>query len=427
MTYRLPFRFQAIIASALFLFSLSALHPPATARADDDYAKLFGSYIEFIAVSQIKPVDEAAGGVGGHILTYIHGLCKDYSVNYPRVIPCSSLDSSQSIPHNGVAVSVNSGLKNANWVATPGHAFSLNGGLNPESRLDREAMERTLDRALELRVYEGIEMHEHAVPRQADPIAYQRALAYYSVGTDFALSLGRNVETVRVPLDSSLLPEIAEMLNASNERYRWGTDYEWSGLSNNCAHLTSRIAELAGLRSAIPQELPTYRQIFNLAVPANGIVTLRDQTQFANLDALFVWRNNSVMKRFITQKGILPIGGGILSRSIPVMAKNDYFKTDLTQLTLPPKPLMRSWEIYQNNRLSTRSKELTQLKESLVAWSKKLELAIQSANPKRCGNDRDCASFFARYQRLLRAKLEQNTRIAREAGCLNLLTPSSKK
>ncbi|MGH6976960.1 MAG: hypothetical protein ACREED_08040, partial [Stellaceae bacterium] len=151
-------------------FGYSALAGRAGARADsaeaaaDDahYARLYPYYAELCALSEIRKKPgfgvQFRSGMGGHSLLYLSGVCRDRQAGYPVLKLC---DPGASPARHGVAISVNSHYKNANWVAAEGRDFIWRGALGPGERLTRDTYERTQDRAMTFCLLDGVLFHDH--------------------------------------------------------------------------------------------------------------------------------------------------------------------------------------------------------------------------------------------------------------------------
>ncbi len=249
------------------------------------------NYFEFCAGSQINFKYGAVGGSGGHGFFYVHGLCKDYSKNFPQVIPCH-----ENSNHEGVGITLDSGFKNVSWVAVPGRNLTLWGNLSekPNSFTVAEAA-KIINNSKDLRIFEGIEYHKKAsklpvkgfadaliqsgVPpyivygpqdslfdlsnlfkRKEDPYIsldnfrygtenYEKFVAMLSIGTDIAIGTGRDLVCARMKFDKSKIQTAADYLNEINKLYynNEKIDYVWSGIFNNCSHLAVNTAYKLGV------------------------------------------------------------------------------------------------------------------------------------------------------------------------------------
>jgi len=74
---------------------------------------------------------------------------------------------------------------------------------------------------------------------------------------------------------AQMVDEIIAFLNDKNREYAEGeADYNWSVWADNCAHTLRNALAAANIWSPLSVQAIKFRQIFNLAVPANEFVNL---------------------------------------------------------------------------------------------------------------------------------------------------------
>lgn len=391
------------LSLALFLFGFSG---KVAIAFEPEYDLLFPTYLEFSSGTQVKPFKEESGGIGGHAVVYIRGLCKDYSVTYPRVKVCDP-NEKQLFPHDGVGISVDSQFRNVNWVAVPGYEFFMNGERSAGATVNEAEITRTNFRASELRAFEGVKFHPENLDPKLPPAEYRRKLIALCTATDFALTYGRTMTSHRVPIHAKHLADIADYLNGLNAPFLSGkANYQWSGLSNNCAHLSAKIFAIAGIRKAVPTSLPTREQILNLTIPSNGLITLQNGTNFRNIEARQIWKKDATLREAILKDGELPVGAGSLTGTFPVVTKNEIYATDLHHLTLMPKPFYDAPSAIWNTYISDHSPKYSKLYENLKMWRKKYKEALKSISNYRC-RDSKCVDFMQKYEKILRAEISR--------------------
>jgi len=73
------------------------------------------------------------------------------------------------------------------------------------------------------------------------------------------------------------LPRIIAFLNDKNREYAEGeADYNWSAWADNCSHTMRNALAAANIWSPLSVRAVKFRQIFNLAIPANEFVNLAE-------------------------------------------------------------------------------------------------------------------------------------------------------
>ena len=226
-------------------------------------------FAEYCAVSQIKKLPgfgaDIRGNIGGHAVFYLQGACKDPSIDYPVLISCQS---------GGAGLSMNEHFSNAKWVATPGDSFFFDGDLLPNAPLTAASYRAVQRRAQDLGIYRGVTFHD--VVFRDMPSDWRREDWKYemSVGTDYAISLGRARHCTRIPVDRAAMDRMIDFLNAENAPYRAGKTYVWDLFRDNCIHLAHNALAAAGLWQRWPTGRPLLVSIFDFPVPRNEFVNL---------------------------------------------------------------------------------------------------------------------------------------------------------
>src|SRR4051794_2783687 len=108
-------RKQFTLALLFFIFSLNTSLSSASEK-DLKYDLLFPLYVKACALTPEQMKGRSPSNPWGHSVLYIKGMCRDRSVNFPKVIRC---DSSHDLkdPNSGTLVSASRTLHNSNWVA----------------------------------------------------------------------------------------------------------------------------------------------------------------------------------------------------------------------------------------------------------------------------------------------------------------------
>ncbi len=291
-------------------------HPPQ--RPGAGYDTLYPQYVQLCAVSQIRAKFTKEGGSPGHAVMYLKGACKDHSAPYPRIKLCDA-DSAQT----GVGISVNKTFKNINWIAVPGKPLFFYGNLKPGQFLEKEQARAAIQSAADQDVFEGIDIHAQYEPPQGDESALEYFLASETLGTDFALTFGRNVYCANMPVTQPVLSDIVDYLNGLNDQYARGeATYNWSGYSDNCVH-TLRNALAAG-NVWSPKSINQIKllQLFHLAVPANEFAELAFRSNRFEIEDFDSVYQDRYMREALLHYGWLPARHGAVLEYIPVHQNN---------------------------------------------------------------------------------------------------------
>ena len=244
-------------------------------RPDPAYDHLFPYYVELCATSQFRSKLKGEGGVAGHAVMYLKGACKDEQAPYPQLRRCRVAATEPDDPEHGAGISVNRWFQNVNWVAVPGYKLFYEGNLKFGERLTQAQFDATVHDTIEKGVYKGVQFHDF--PSAGPGAGLENFVANEGIGTDLALQFARSVFCARIPVTAQMLDEIIAFLNDKNREYAEGeADYNWSVWADNCAHTLRNALAAANIWSPLSVRAIKFRQIFNLAVPAN---------EFVNLDA----------------------------------------------------------------------------------------------------------------------------------------------
>jgi len=300
------------------------------ARGNVLYDRFYPYYAELCALSEIRKKPgvgvQFRSGAGGHSLLYLSGVRLDRDAGYPTLTLC---DESASPADHGVGISVNSHYRNANWVAAEGREFVFRGTLRRDEPLTRDSYERTQSRAKAMGVLDGVEFHEHEFRDKPRHMSRQDYMYEISVGTDYAVSFGREIYRAKVPLDRPRMGVIVEFLNRLNAPYRDGKRvYRWSVFNDNCSHVAHNALAEAGIWAPWPTGEFIVTAAFNFPVPKNEFVDLMlraNDLPVEDPQALFA---DAVARRALLNYGALPTAPGALTVAEPVVADNQIYETE---------------------------------------------------------------------------------------------------
>ena len=295
-------------------------------RPDSIYEALSDHYAELCAVSQYRPVEGDLGGIPGHAVMYLKGACRDESAPYPRLRPCRYATFDRKDPEHGAGISVNRWFKNVNWVATPGKFLFFNGDVAEYELLDQDRFDATVQHALELGMYRGVEVHTK--PDADAPQSIPDFVAEDSIGTDFALRFGRTVFCTRLPMPAEMMAQVSDYLNGLNDEYWNGeADYRWSGYSDNCVHTLHNALAAAGVWKPKSIRGTKLRQLFNLAVPANTFIELAFLSNRYPIENFKKLRSDKPLWESLATRGWVPATPGVLLKTLPVLQVNALYDT----------------------------------------------------------------------------------------------------
>ena len=295
-------------------------------RPDLTYDQLFPYYVELCAVSQFRSKTKGSGGVPGHATMYLKGACKDETAPYPQLRRCRRTATEPMDLEHGAGVSVNRWFRTVNWIAVPGQALFYAGDLESGERLTRAHFDATARAAVDVGVFRGVEFHED--PTSPPGETRVDFIGRKSLGTDFALQFARSVFCARLPVTEEMLGESIDFLNELNHEFATGeADFNWSGFADNCVHTVRNALAAASIWTPLSVRAIKFRQIFNLAIPANEFVNLARLGAEGPIDDYGAVYRDRAQRDALLEFNWLPTRHGALLKTLPVHADNDLYDT----------------------------------------------------------------------------------------------------
>jgi len=302
-------------------------------RPDPAYDQLFPYYVELCATSQFRSKLKGEGGLAGHAVMYIKGACKDEQATLPQLRRCRVVATDLHDPEHGAGISVGRWFQNVNWVAIPGYDLFYKGNLKPGEPLTQAHFDATVRDVISKGVYKGIKFH--ASPSVGADPNLDDFVANEGIGTDLALQFARSVFCARLPITEPMLNEIIAFLNDKNQEYFSGeADYNWSVWADNCAHTLRNALAAANIWSPLSVRAVKFRQIFNLAVPANEFVNLAEISTEGDIEDYRRIQQYGPERDAFHEFHWLPTRHGALLKTLPIHEPNDLYDTTFRLFTL---------------------------------------------------------------------------------------------
>jgi hypothetical protein len=391
--------------------------PPST-NDEALYAKLYPYYAEYCAVSQVKKrpglEPDTSGGIGGHAVLYLNGVCRDENADYPEIQVCAAGAEGHS---NGMGISINAHFRNANWIAIPGRDFFFRGALRPNEPVTLSAYRRTQERARELGILKGVEYHDYVFDDMPAGMNRREFMYEISVATDYALELARDRYCARVPMRREQMGRVVAYLNRLNAKYRDGNgDYVWDVLLDNCIHPLHNALAAAG----VWKEWPTHRFILisalDFPVPKNEFVNLVRRTNELPIDDSDRLYRDEVARRTLLQDGWLPNGVGSIVNAVSAVAANEIYDPGV-KLIFYDAPVLGEYESWFRRIFS--EVRYTDLRANLQHFadlysrsvSQRLSTQAAAASQTAVPKPDDLAEFRDRLYRYIERQLSSTTDI----------------
>ena len=225
------------------------------------------------------------------------------------------------------------GRARADDTRASGHQLVVKGNLKIGERLTQANFEATVRDAIDTGIYKGVEFHDY--PSASAGGGLENFVANEAIGTDFALRFARSVFCARLPITEPMLEEVIAFLNDKNREYADGeADYNWSVWADNCAHTLRNALAAANIWSPLSVRAVKFRQLFNLAVPANEFVNLAELGTEGDIDDYREIQQDGPQRDALHEFEWLPTRHGALLKTLPVLEPNDLYDTTFRLFTL---------------------------------------------------------------------------------------------
>jgi len=214
-----------------------------------------------------------------------------------------------------------------------GYKLFYEGNLQFGERLTQALFDATVRDTIEKGVYKGVQFHDY--PSADSGAGLENFIANEGIGTDLALQFARSVFCARLPVTARMVDEIIAFLNDKNREYAEGeADYNWSVWADNCAHTLRNALAAANIWSPLSVRAIKFRQIFNLAVPANEFVNLAMLGTSGNISDYREIQRDGPERDAFHEFHWLPTRHGALLKTLPIHEPNDLYDTAFRLFTL---------------------------------------------------------------------------------------------
>ena len=313
---------------------------------------MYPYYYKYCASTQRIPKKGEGGGIGGHALMFLSRVCLDKSKGLNSLSPlimCKDLPEYKSNPKKlkdpnlGTGVTVDSYLKNTIYMNIPGLDLFLGVGLlNGKDVLDEKEVLKISNYAVDKGATAGILFKKSAYTwaKNLSEKEFENRLknmsererhvevAKIAFGTGIAISYGRNLYCVNIPLNERLMREMVKEANEDRKLVKIGKKYrgkflthgvkkdavyEWDMFYKNCTHLSiNSLARVTGIFPPVLTDLPFFKQFTHLAIPANYFVEIYDGLNSVPIDVDIYWSDKD--KRRVFQASVMAGEGGYITQ-----------------------------------------------------------------------------------------------------------------
>jgi hypothetical protein len=248
------------------------------------YDSVVPYYTMQCSFSKYRMDDGDQSGFLGHTVIYIKGACRDKSVPYPKLKMCDP-GTDLTNPASGVGLSVEKLVSNSQYVAVDGLDFLLNGSARPNEPVTNGTLQKTIDAVIASGTLNGVKIHDVYLKDKPVNQSITEYVAWQGLGTDFAVTFGRDSTCARIPMTRTQIQAEVHYLNETNEPFVTGAEeFDWNPFADNCAHFTHDVLSAGGVRTEIPRSNSRARAIYNVAsfhweMPNNDVLL---DMEFAN-------------------------------------------------------------------------------------------------------------------------------------------------
>jgi len=396
---------------------LSVAHAADSAQT---YDQLHPYYAEFCAVTQLNPLSEGRGGIGGHGVLFLKGACRDTSAGYPRLKVCAPGSIDLSSADAGVSISVDKMFENVNWMAMDGKSFLINGRVKPDQPVDQPAVDKVVSEVLKKGLLDGVSVHETYLTTKPSAMPTDEYIAREAISTDFAMNFGRNVYCVKLPIKQEMLSPMVDYLNSRNDEYRGSKKYNWSGIYNNCTHTTHNALAAAGIFHALATDKPVPVQLFNLAIPSNNFIRIARLGNDDSLNDIVRFYRDRYKRQMLMEHDWIGTQPGVLIENTAAHGfENSLYDTNSKFLILDFPALQiqhhRFKQINTDPRYSDTRANLEYFKKKYekALASKRSIAQLEDANPDESSIDFESPEFTAFYVKYY-AHIEQELSLVKK-------------
>lgn len=333
-----------IFSSLIFSFVPTLL---AEGMLDKAYDAEHPYYLKYCATTRFHPVKGRRGTFAGHAVFFLKGVCTDKSIGPSGLRLCSE-DADYSDPELGVGISIDQGLKNVNFFTFPSRSLFFFADLEEGQTFTPEIKERMVKRVLDENIFEGLEQHSY--PKSVQPENQFEHLARSRFGTDYGLSIARNVYCMNVPFPRAVMGDVVDHLNSLNASYedsQWAkyrgifwssrkkdTNYHWNALWDNCTHTPINALAAIGVLDPKKTNRPLFQQLAHMAIPSNTILDIHKAVNQEEIDVDAYYEDPVRREIFLKHRWIPQIDGSS-AEFIPMYSNNTVYKEDDRLLFMP--------------------------------------------------------------------------------------------
>jgi hypothetical protein len=322
----------------------------------------------------------------GHALIYLKGVCRDETVNYPKIRKCYPGEKDLNSPDAGTTLSLDDNFVNTRYIAIDGFSMTMNGAVSEQSALTEENANAAVKALLQSGATRGIQFNAKTESRKPLGMSDEEWVARDLLSTSYAVRFGRSNRCVVMPINETMLDAAVSWVNVQNEPYVTGkTEFKWS-YTNTCAHFTHDVLAAMGIGEFVKPYSNTAGEIYAISsvvwkpwhphveLPMNEILSSEEHandSEIPSAEAMFA--NANELKAF-DRFNRIPTSDGVLIWSTDIHQFDNELYQTIENPILLDVPLFHP----RKNKLSSdlANPVKTELATNLKAYLSKIKNAL---------------------------------------------------
>ena len=340
----------------------------------------------------------------------------------PSGIELCPENSDFSKPDLGVGISVDGGLKNVSFFVVPGTKMFFGTDLLRNQPLTPIARANIIQSAMNEGIFTDIQFYDAFFPSTLHSTHQEEYIARYVFGTDYAMTLARNLYCIHVPMSRPIMKQVVNHLNELNssltcsvgQPYRGGKKkdpfFHWHGIYDNCTHTPINALAAIGALPVKKVNLRPHKQIFHLAIPANTLLDIHRRVNLEEID-VDTYFKDPIRRKIFEDYAWIPQQPRSMTQFMPIKSWNKVYRENDALFTLPHVAERRIGKIHQMTS-DPRFTLKPNLKLSKLIANHNFYIAKYNTAIKRIARKQKSHRFKQRLKRVKRNRtLEQRIRL----------------
>lgn len=394
-----------------------------------DYDRFYPYYFKYCSTSKYHPhkAKGLEGGIAGHGLFYLKGVCSDKSLG-PSGLKLCDKQADFSDPELGVGISTDKGLKNVNFFVIPNKRLFFFGDSDASVTFKNDEKDLIIEKVLADKIFSGIEFQDSMYPPGLLAEHKEEFIARYVFGTDYGLAVARHLYCINIPMTRSLMGLIVTFLNDLNASYSKGqgetyrgvfspsekTDksYHWHGLFDNCTHTPINALALLGVVKPKKINQTLFTQLHHIAMPANTLLDIHESVHAEDIDVK-VYFKDPIKRKIFEEHAWIAQGEGSVVEVMKAQQNNLIYQADENMLYLPHIFKNRGKilkQMQEDDKYSFRGIDAKGLLSNFMLFDKKYHRALDIIKQRKQEladkkENKEYSNFIERFKSYIETKI----------------------